>query len=294
MWQKEDFFFDCLTLVFISIFFVIVAYPLYFIIIASVSNARDVYEGKVVFLPSRFSLEGYKYILEYKEIWIGYKNTIIYAVFGTLFTLVVTFSAAYPLSHKNFVGKKIIMLYFTITMFFSGGLIPTYLLIKALGMLDHPTVMIIPGAVSVWNIIVVRTFIQSNVPYELYESASIDGSSHTTYFFKILLPLSTASIAVITLFSVVGHWNAFFSALIYLRNRELFPLQLILREILVSVKSQELLMDAEMMRAAAELESLANLIKYGAIIVGSLPLLVAYPFLQRYFMKGVLIGSIKG
>jgi putative aldouronate transport system permease protein len=277
-----------------TIFLLAVIYPLYFVIIASVSAPQEVYAGHIFFYPKGFSLAGYKKIFEYTAIWTGYYNSVIYTAIGTVASVLVTLMAAYPLARRDLRGRGLFMMYFIFTMYFGGGLIPTYLVVKNLGLLNTRAVMILPSLVSVWNIIISRTFIRTFLPYELFESAEIDGCSHVVYFGTILLPLSSALVAVIALFSGAGFWNAFFNGLIYLREQRLYPLQLVLRDILMAQQTgpaEAMFVDV---RDEMERRALADLIKYGTIVVASAPLLIAYPFVQKHFVKGVLIGSLKG
>jgi putative aldouronate transport system permease protein len=276
----------------------LVLYPLYFTIIASISNPYNVSLGEVVFLPIGFSLDAYINVFNNDIIWTGYRNTIFYTVLGVFINLLVTVPCAFALARRNLAGKNVIMFLFVFTMFFSGGLIPTYLLVKQLGMLDTVWAMIIPSAMSVFNMIITRTFYQINIPEELYESARIDGSNDFGMFFRIALPLSKPIIAVMALFYGVGHWNQFFAALIYLTEENLFPLQLVLRNILLS--NQMLSMESMGFMSDDELSALvkqvlmAESMKYALIFIASFPVLVAYPFVQKYFVKGALIGSLKG
>lgn len=276
----------------------ITLYPLYFVLIASFSNPIDVASGKVVIWVSGFNLDGYEKIFQTNTLWTGYRNSIYYTLFGTLVQLGVTVPAAYALSRRDLVGRSIFMKFFTVTMFFNGGLIPTYIVVKSLNLVNKPIVLIILGAVNVYNMIVARTFFQSNIPEELREAAQIDGCGNARFFVQIALPLSKAILAVLVVFFAVGHWNDFFRALIYMGNREWIPLQLVLREILLSTArlSQEYISGAGMAAedSVARTELLAESIKYGVIIVSSIPVLILYPFAQKYFVQGVMIGSIKG
>ena len=270
----------------------VVLYPLYFIVIASISDPTSVYSGKVWLIPDNLSFEGYRRVFTDESIWIGYRNSIIYLITGTLAGLFVTIPGAYALSRKDLPGRRSIMLILIFTMFFSGGLIPKYLVVKNLGMINKIWAMIIPDAVSVWYLIIARTFFQETIPDELHDAGKIDGCSDFKFFFLAVLPLSSTILAVISLFYGVWHWNAFFSALIYLRSEKLYPLQLVLRQILLENEAAEdMITDVA---AIAQQQRIADLIKYGVIIVASVPMLVLYPFLQKYFVKGVLVGSIKG
>lgn len=288
----EDRVYYGLSGIFLTLTLLAVAYPLIFVVSASFSSGTAVSSGQVVLWPVDFSLEGYKAVFRNKDIVMAYRNTIFYTVVGTFINVALVMTCAYPLSRPKLKGKSIFMFLFTFTMFFSGGMIPTYILVKDLGMINTVWSMLIPGALSVFNVIIARTFIQSSVPNELYEAASIDGCSDARYFFKMVLPLSKAVIAVIALFSLVGHWNSYFDALIYLNNRSLYPLQIILREILiVSQIDANMLLDPEKQQQMA---NAADVLKYAFIVVATVPILCVYPFAQKYFVKGVMIGSLKG
>ncbi|NIK78574.1 putative aldouronate transport system permease protein [Paenibacillus castaneae] len=290
--SKSDFLFDLFNYSILTIGMLLILYPLFFVLIASFSDPNYIYSGDVWLFPKGFTVDGYQRIFNDASIWIGYGNSMLYATLGTLISVSFTLLAAYPLSRKDFVGRNLFMWFFMLTMFFSGGLIPTYLLIKDLGMINTIWALVVPGAAGVFNIIIVRTFFQSTIPDEMREAAFIDGSTNTNFFFQFVIPLSKPIIAVMVLFHVVGFWNGFFDALIYLNEEVKYPLQLVLRNILVQNQvNSNMMVDVE--SYAAKLR-VTELIKYGVIIVASLPLLILYPFLQRYFVKGVMIGSIKG
>lgn len=273
--------------------FLLIAYPLYFIIIASISDSVLVSTGKVLLFPKGVSFFGYTEIFKDERIWTGYRNTIFYTIAGTLVNLLVTLPAAYVLSRKDFKAGKFIMFAFIFTMFFNGGLIPTYLLMKDLHLINTVWVFIIPFCVNVFYLIIARTFFESSLPKELYEAAAMDGCSHFTYFMKVALPLSKAMISVIGLYYLVGHWNDFFTGLIYIRSNELQPLQIVLRDILLS--NQVFSGGAGTGGSAGGYaQRYADQIKYGVIIISTLPILLVYPFIQKYFDKGVMIGSVKG
>jgi putative aldouronate transport system permease protein len=285
-----DIWFDRVNMLLIVTGLAIIVYPLYFVVLASVTDPGAV--QMTLFWPEKFSLEGYKKILDSDNLWVGYKNSFVYAILGTIINLCLTLPAAYALSRKDMKGRSTIMLIITFTMFFSGGLIPTYLTVKELGLLDSVWAMVIPNAVGAWNLIIARTFFQSTIPDELLEAAKIDGCSDAKFFWKMVLPLSQALIAIMVLFYGVAHWNSYFNALIYLRDQELYPLQLVLRSILIENQiSNDMMTDLSSM---GDRLRAAELIKYGMIIIAALPLLILYPFLQNYFVKGVMIGSIKG
>lgn len=273
-------------------FVIIVSYPIIYIVSSSFSSPQAVSTGRVVLFPVDLSLAGYKAVFSHRYILIGFKNTIFYTIAGTIINVAVTMIAAYPLSRRDMPLKGAFMALFVFTMFFGGGLIPTYILIKNLKMVNTFWVMIIPGAMSVYNMILARTFMISSIPTELLESTQIDGCSDTRYFFKIVLPLSKPVIAVIALFYAVGHWNSYFSALIYLNDHNLFPIQLFLREILVmNMVNPSEIQDPELL---ANMQQLSALLKYSLIVVSSAPVLLFYPMAQKHFIKGVMLGSLKG
>lgn len=289
---KGDILFDVLNYTFLTIGMLLILYPLYFVLIASFSDPNLIYSGAVWLLPKGFTLDGYERIFADRQIWLGYGNSLLYAIVGTVISVAVTLMAAYPLARKDLVGRNAVMWFFVFTMFFGGGLIPTYLLIKDLNMINTIWALVVPGAGSVFNIIIVRTFFQSTIPDEMREAAFIDGCSNTRFFLRMVLPLSKPIIAVMVLYHVVGFWNGFFDAMIYLNEEVKYPLQLVLRNILVQNQvNSSMMIDVE--SYAAKLR-VTELIKYGVIIIANLPLLILYPFLQRYFVKGVMIGSIKG
>ena len=266
-------------------------YPLYFIVIASISDPTNVLAGRVWIFPNGFSLESYRRVIRDESIVLGYRNSLIYTSLGTVINLIMTLTAAYPLSRKDFRGRGVFMFILTFTMFFSGGLIPTYLLVRSLGMLNTIWAMVIPSAVAVWNIIIARTFFASSIPQSMLDAAVIDGCSNFKFFLRVVLPISPAIIAVMVLFYAVGHWNSFFEALIYLTDERKHPLQLVLRNILIMNAADKDMLDAE---EAAKLFQMVEIIKYAVIVVASVPLLLLYPFVQKYFVKGVMIGSLKG
>ena len=289
--SPADRIFDILNYVFLTLCLLIVAYPLYFIVIASVSDPTAVYAGKVILWPARFTLEGYQRILDYESFFTGYRNTVIYTVVGTVVNVLITIPGAYALSRKDLVGRNFFMMGVTFTMIFSGGLIPTYLLVISLNLYNTMWALILPVAVSAWNLIVARTFFQQTIPDELLEAATLDGAGNTQFFLRVVHPLSKSIIAVMVLFYAVNHWNSYFNALIYLKSAEKYPLQLVLRNILFENSLGDMVEDASTL---ALQQRLGDLIKYGIIIASSLPLLILYPFLQRFFIQGVMIGAVKG
>lgn len=286
--------FDMVNYGLLCIILIIFIYPLLFVLSASISDPNAVWNGQVWLLPRDISFSGYEMIFQNENIWIGYRNTVIYVIVGTIINLFVTITAAYPLSRKDFYVRNFLMRLYTFTMFFSGGMIPTYLLVKQLGMLDTIWAMVIPNAASVWNVVITRTYFQNNIPEELREASAIDGCSNIRFLIKIALPLSAPIVAVMTLFYGVGHWNAFFNGLIYLSDRAKFPLQLFLREILILSQMEQNMLEYVDPNEVSERMRIAETIKYGVIVVSSLPVLLAYPFVQRHFVKGIMIGSIKG
>ena len=275
-----------------ALFALVVFIPLWNIVVSSFSDVNAVLGGRVSLWPVDFSLDGYKAVLSNKDVGTGYLNTLAYTVIGTIVNISVTMICAYPLTRRELPFRGLIMFLFTFTMFFGGGLIASYLNISNLHMINTFRVMILPGAMSVYNMVLARTFIQSSIPNDLMEAARIDGCSYTRYFFKIVLPLSPAILAVLALNYAVGHWNSYFSALIYLRDRSRFPLQLFLREILIAnTIDDSLLVDPESNEIR---QGLADVLKYALIVISTLPVLCFYPFAQRYFMQGIMIGSLKG
>jgi putative aldouronate transport system permease protein len=292
---KTDIIFNAIIYSLLFLMLIIVMYPLYFVLIASVSNPQYVNSGTPLLYPKGFTLMGYTRVFADTRIFIGYQNTLIYAVFGTLLSLLVQVPAGYALSRSDLPGKNIFMAMFVFTMYFSGGLIPHYLIVKSLGLINHRLLMIMSGCCSVYNIIIIRSFCHSTLPLELQEAAFIDGCSNQRYFFSIVLPLSKAIIAVIALYALVMHWNSYFNAMIFITDRKKYPLQLYLREILLSAKTYEdassVGMDAE---TAMMMEQMVEVVKYGVIVVSTVPIIAVYPFLQKYFVKGVMIGALKG
>lgn len=293
--QRQSLFdtgFDVVSTLLLVIILIVVLYPLYFVVIASVSDATSIGAGQVILLPKNVSLVGYKRILEDNRIWDGYANSIMYTVLSTVLGVATTVMAGYSFSRSDLVGRKPLMMIYLFTMYFSGGLIPTYLVVKDIGLLGSPWAVILMGSVSVYNIIIARSFFSSSIPGELYEAASIDGCTNGRFFISIVVPLSKAIIAVLALYYAVAQWNGYFNALIYLNKQEQYPLQMVLREILLS--SQGVQADVADVDAMQEMQRIAATVKYGVIVVASIPMLIMYPFIQKYFVKGVMIGSVKG
>lgn len=291
-YSLNDKIFYSITAIIMTFFFILVLYPCIFVISASFSSGTAVQSGKVVLFPVDFSLEGYRTVFLTKTVWTGFRNSLFYTFVGTAINMIMTLTTAYCLSRNDLPGRNIIMLLFTFTMFFSGGMIPSYMLVQKLGLINTVWSLLLPGAIGVYNLILAKTFIQSSIPGELLEAAQIDGCSDFMYFIKIVLPLSKAIVAVLVLFYGVGHWNAYFNAMIYLHDKALYPLTLFLREILLADQiDPSTVADPEMQ---AQLAQAAGVIKYALIVVSMVPVLVIYPFIQKYFVKGVMIGSIKG
>ncbi|MFD2115151.1 carbohydrate ABC transporter permease [Paenibacillus yanchengensis] len=289
---RGDKIFNIVNYIILSAFLITVLYPLIYILSASFSSTNAVVSGRVWLWPVEPGLQGYKAVFEYKAIWTGFYNSLIYTIAGTIINVVLTIIAAYPLSRPDFVGKNAIMFIFVFTIMFSGGLIPTYILVKDLGLLDTRWAMILPTAISVFNVIITRTYFQTNIPKEMLEAAQVDGCTDFKFLAKIVIPLSGPIVAVITLFYAVGHWNSYFNALIYLMDRTLHPLQLILRSILIQNQ-----IDPNMITSEEDLiarQGLSDLLKYSLIVVATIPILIVYPFVQKHFVKGVMLGSIKG
>jgi len=271
---------------------IIVLLPLMHILSSSFSSPQAVTSGKVWIFPVDFSLAGYKAVFDSKSIWTGFYNSAYYTIAGTLLNVVLTVMLAYPLARRTFRGRNFIMVLLVFTMLFDGGIIPFYLLVRDLGMIDTRWAMIIPGALAVFQVIIARTFFQSTIPEELWEAASLDGCSDFRFILNVVLPLSKPIIAVMSLMYAVGHWNAYFDALIFLKSQKLYPLQIVLRNILI-LNTVDPTMLANADRALA-LIGLKDLLKYSLIVVASLPVLIIYPFVQKHFVKGVMIGSLKG
>lgn len=297
--HKDGLVFDIVNGILLFLLLIVLIYPLYFTVIASVSEPYDVVKGNIVFVPKGFTLESYQMAFNESRIWSGYRNSIFYTVLGTLFNLFLTVPAAYFLSKKGLPGRQVINIYFLITMYFSGGLIPTYLIMKQINMIDQWYTLILLGGISVYNVIITRVYFQTSLPNEIYEAAYIDGASDMRTFFSIALPLAKPIVAVIALYYSVGHWNGYFNALIYVSNPAYQPLQIILRSILL--QNETILgamdpntLDESAMIALTRRAYLASTMKYALIFIASAPLLIAYPFVQKYFVQGALIGSVKG
>lgn len=289
--SKEDKRFDFIVYTIAVLLILVTLYPMYFVLIASVSDPVLVSSGEVMFWPKGFNIKAYEKLAGYSKLWVGYRNTILYVIAGTIVTLIVNIPVSYALSRKRLYGKKLFVAFYMIPMFFSGGLIPTYLAVKQFHLLDTFWVLVVPFSVATYYIIVGRTFFLNSIPDDLWEAAQLDGCGYGAFFIKVVLPLSKAVIAVIALWSAVGQWNAYFNALIYIREDQLQPLQIILRNILISNQNISTMMTGS---TASEMRKSADLIKYAVIVVSSAPIMCMYPFVQKYFNQGVMLGSLKG
>lgn len=284
---------DIILVVLCTVILFIVAYPLYYVLIASVSNPYDVYAGKTFLLPSQFTLDGYKSVFADPNILLGLFNSFKYTIIGTVFSVVVLYLAAYPLSVKDLPGRKLISIFFIITMYFGGGMVPTYLVVKQTGLINSMWALFLPGGVAVGNLIIVRNFFENSIPKEMIEAADIDGASKWTTFIKIVVPLSRSIMAVMVVFSMVAYWNDWFTAMIYLPSPNKAPLPLVLRNILI--KSSASASQASTISGGfAELNKMTEMIKFSSIIIAAVPMLIIYPFVQKYFEKGFMAGAVKG
>jgi putative aldouronate transport system permease protein len=295
--SKGDIIFDAVIFVILTVIFLIVAYPLYFIIISSFSDPAAVAGGMVVWIPIKPNLRGYEEVFRNNAVVRGFLNSLLYTSVGTLLNLVVTLPTAFALSRKEFQGNRFVTVFYLITMFVNGGMIPTYLVVKSVKFLDTIWALIVPGALGVYNMFICRTYFKTNLPNELIEAAKLDGCGNTRFFVSIALPLSGALIAIMVLYYGIGHWNSYFSALLYISDKNKFPLQLVLRSILIQNEAQlaqQGVSTAQQLKEQARRRELVELMKYSLIIVSSIPVMIIYPIIQKYFVKGVLIGSVKG
>lgn len=290
---RQDKAFTVICMVILTLFFVTTLYPIIYVLSASFSSGKAVGSGKVVLWPVDLSLEGYASVFKNRNILTAYGNTILYTAVGAFINIVMAMAAAYPLARRDLPGRNWMMFVFTFTMYFGGGLIPSYMLVRELGLIDSIWALVLPGAVPVYSMILARTFIQSSIPEELLDAARIDGCDDRRFFFRIVLPLSKAILAVLAIYSIVAHWNSYFSAMLYINTQSKTPLQIVLKQILVSnvVTSNMLIEDPELYEAKMEL---ASVLKFALIVVSTGPILIIYPFLQKYFVQGIMIGSLKG
>lgn len=290
--SKQDVLFYAVIYAIILLILIILLWPLIFIVSSSLSSKEAVMAGKVFLLPVNFSLEGYKAVFQTNEVLIGFRNTVLYTLFGTMLNVALTLIAAYPLSRKDLPYRRVWSFIFTFTMIFSGGMIPTYIVVNKLGLMNSPLAMILPTAMSVYNLMIARTFMENSIPGELLEAARVDGCDDIAYFWKILLPLSKPVIAVITLYYAVAHWNSYFNAFLYITDSKLNPLQLVLRNILLANQiDSAMTTDFDTMTSK---QGLADVLKYSLIVVSTIPVMIMYPFVQKHFTKGVMIGAVKG
>lgn len=292
-WDDRLFSFACVA--FVAILVIVVLYPLYFVLIASFSDPMYVNSGELLLYPKGVTLAGYEKVFGDPDVWTGYANTIFYTVVGTALGTMIVLMAGYAFSRDDLPGSGIMMKLFVFTMYFSGGMIPLFIIVNELGLVNTRLVIILLGSVSVYNIIIVRSFMSSNIPKELLEAARLDGCGNVNFFFRIVMPLSKAVIAVMVLYIAVSYWNSYFNAMIFLRDNDLKPLQLYLREVLLAASAAQNTLSDSMDAEAVELVAKqANLIKYSTIVVSTVPILCVYPFIQKHFAKGVMIGAIKG
>lgn len=288
--SKSDKIFNSVLMVIVTLVLLTVLYPIIYVVSSSFSSIEAVASGQVYLWPVDFSTVSYRWVLQNRVVWIGYKNSIIYTVGATILHLFMTICAAYPLSRKNYQAKGFIQKYFTASMLFGGGLIPVFLLVSSLGLYNNPLWIYISGAVSISHIIIMRTFFQSNIPYELFESARMDGISDYGYLVKIVLPLSKAAIAVIGLYAAVGTWNSYMTPLLYLRNRDYFPFQLVLAEMLSQVKYDATCCCVRIWYPQGFMDT----VRYAMLVIGVAPMLILFPLVQKFFEKGVTMGAVKG
>lgn len=293
--SASDIAFDIINHAILVLLLILFLFPIVYVISCSFSSAMSIWAGDVYLLPREFTLEGYRLAFENSDIWVGYGNSLLYALVGTAISVSLNLITAYPLSRTDFKPRNIIMMLYVFCMYFSGGLIPTYLVVKNVGFIDKIWALVMPGAVSTWNVILIRTYFMTTIPRELYDAASIDGCSDTWFFLRCVLPLSLPIIAVMVLFTAVGFWNSYFSAMLYLTTRSKFPLQLILREILIVLRSatSTQMMDATQATNLMESMQKSATLKYSCIVLASVPVIAIYPFIQKYFIKGIMVGAIK-
>ena len=281
---------DIILVVATAVIMVLIAYPLYYVIVASVSDPYDVYAGKTFLLPSQFTLEGYAAVFANSNLLNGFINSVKYTVIGTLYSVVTVYLTAYPLSRRNLPGRKWISIFFVITMYFGGGLIPTYLVVRDTGLLNNMWALFLPGGVGMGNVIIVRNFFENNIPKDLFEAAEIDGADNWTIFYRVVVPLSRSIMAVIVVFSMVAFWNDWFTALIYLQKDQA-PFPLVLRGILITTEAMSSMTGG---MSYAESNRISELVKFASMIVAAAPMLIIYPFVQKYFEQGFMSGAVKG
>ena len=295
---QGDFRFDVVNMIVLGLITLLFFYPMYLCLISAVSSPEEVYAGRVLLLPKGFNSEGFQRVIENDSLWRGYLNTIFYTVLGTCINLTLTMTGAFVLSRRTFALRTPLNWMVLFTMFFGGGMIPTYLLVKDLKLLNTVWSLVLPGAISTWNLIITRTFLATSIPNELQEAAYIDGCNNIRFFLRIVLPNATTIIAVIGLFYAVDHWLSYWNAMLYITDETRYPLQLVLRDILlkaeVALQSAQSGENMESATAVVELLRISESVKYIVVIAGTLPLLIVFPFVEKYFVKGVMIGSVKG
>ena len=295
---QGDFRFDVINMIVLTILMLIFFYPMYLCLISAISSPEEVFAGRVLLIPKGFNAEGFQRVLQNDSLGRGYLNSICYTILGTAINLALTMTGAFVLSRKTFALRGVLNWMVLITMFFGGGMIPTYLLVKNLGMLNTVWALVLPGAISTWTLIITRTFISSSIPDELQEAAQIDGCNNARFFVSIVLPNSSTIIAVIGLFYAVDHWLSYWNAMLYITKSEMYPLQLVLRDILlkaeVALQNAQSGTDLDGGASIVELLRISESVKYIVVIAGTLPLLIVFPFVEKYFVKGVMIGSVKG
>ena len=295
---QGDFRFDVINMIALTILMLIFFYPMYLCLISAISSPEEVFAGRVLLIPKGFNAEGFQRVLQNDSLWRGYLNSICYTILGTAINLALTMTGAFVLSRKTFALRGVLNWMVLITMFFGGGMIPTYLLVKNLGMLNTVWALVLPGAISTWNLIITRTFISSSIPDELQEAAQIDGCNNARFFVSIVLPNSSTIIAVIGLFYAVDHWLSYWNAMLYITKSEMYPLQLVLRDILlkaeVALQNAQSGTDLDGGASIVELLRISESVEYIVVIAGTLPLLIVFPFVEKYFVKGVMVGSVKG
>ena len=295
--SRADKVFDLVNVAILVGVFIVTLYPIYFVVIASISEPRLVAGGQIILYPRGLNLEAYRYVLRDESILTGYRNSLFYATGQAAISLALTIPAAYALSRRDFMGRKVIMLYAVFTMYFTGGIIPFYILVRSLGLMNSVFALMLPNAVNVFNLIIARTFFSATIPHELLESAQMDGCTNTRFFLQIVLPLAQAIIAIVILFNIVQNWNAWFHAMLFINDRAKFPLQLILRQFLLVGEALAGSSEALTMMTPEEIrrrQYIADLLRYGIIVIAIAPLLILYPFIQKHFVKGIMIGAIKG
>jgi len=291
--RLSDPLFAVITYGLIAVAIVVIVYPLYFIVIASISDPTLVQQGKVILFPRGLTFDGYATIFGTSTIVRGFANSVLYTVVGTAISVTMILCGAYALARKDMPGRNLFMILFVVTMFFDGGMIARYLVVKELGLLDTMWAVVLPGAVGVWNLIIARTFFEQSISPELREAAQLDGASDFRFFFSIVLPLSKSLLTLMAMIHIVANWNAFFDAMIYLSDESKYPLQLVLRNVLIQSQASTAGMDMASMESTAQAQKMGELLKYSMIVVSTVPLLIAFPFLQRHFVKGATLGALK-